>query len=144
MKKCSKCKIEQSKNEFCKDKYNKDGLSSQCKICRSRRYGKWILNNLGYEQSLEFKNTQRKYHLKNRYNITINDYDDLLKSQNGKCAVCESECPTRGDGRFCVDHNHKTGKVRGLLCSKCNLILGNSDDNIIVLTKAIEYLVKNT
>ena len=79
--------------------------------------------------------------LKYKYKINQNDYDQFLKEQNNCCKICEI------DNNFglllSVDHNHKTGKVRGLLCQNCNLILGNSKDNIKILEKAIQYLKDN-
>ena len=72
-----------------------------------------------------------------RYNITSRDYDKLLAAQNGRCAICRK--PPNGR-RLSVDHDHVTGKVRGLLCQKCNAILGLADDSIAILIEATEYL----
>lgn len=66
----------------------------------------------------------------------------MYEEQNGVCAVCEKP----GDGRWkklCVDHDHKTGKVRQLLCRNCNMILGQVDDNINHLEKLTSYLKKH-
>lgn len=71
----------------------------------------------------------RKSSLKRLYGITQGDYELLFASQNGKCALCkrsETELKTR----LCVDHDHKTGRVRGLLCRRCNLVLGVYENNI--------------
>lgn len=80
--------------------------------------------------------TKRIYVLKNKYGISEEEYSRLHELQNGKCAVCGKEL----DHNLCVDHDHKTGKIRGLLCDKCNLALGNVDDNLEILLKLIEYL----
>ena len=75
--------------------------------------------------------------LKRRYGITLEQYEAMLESQNGKCAICKGDCLT---GRnLAVDHDHETGKVRGLLCSKCNQGLGQLN-NIELLQRAIDYL----
>jgi hypothetical protein len=68
----------------------------------------------------------------------------MYESQEGKCAICKSTKFGRaGISYFSVDHCHKTGKVRGLLCSYCNTALGQMDDSIDRLKSAIEYLTKN-
>lgn len=71
------------------------------------------------------------------YGITIDDYKNLLEKQGGVCAICSNK-----DSKFslAVDHCHKTGKIRGLLCSRCNFSLGNFNDDIELMNKAIEYL----
>ena len=73
-----------------------------------------------------------------RYGITTDTYYQMLKSQNGVCKICSQACLTGRE--LCVDHCHTTGKVRGLLCGKCNSGLGSFNDNIQSLKMAIEYL----
>jgi hypothetical protein len=81
------------------------------------------------------------YWLKFNYGITRDEYDKIFLSQNGKCAICESSfCPT--GKRFAVDHDHKTGKIRGLLCQPCNTSLGQMKDSPELLRKAADYLEK--
>ena len=82
----------------------------------------------------------RKKHLA-KYGLTPDQYDDRLKSQNGCCAICKSNSPkTSRIKHFCVDHCHKTGKIRGLLCSKCNRAIGLLEDSVEFLQTAIGYL----
>ena len=76
---------------------------------------------------------------RNGYQITEEQYYDKLEEQNGKCAICNSECDK---GRLAIDHDHKTNKVRGLLCRQCNLGLGNFSDNLDKLEAAVLYLRK--
>ena len=81
----------------------------------------------------------RKAHLQTTYGLTLEDYDYMLENQNEGCAICG----TKDTGKwkhFCVDHNHKTGEVRGLLCHKCNLGLGALNDDLDIIKKAIVYL----
>lgn len=89
------------------------------------------------------------YHMKRklvkRYGINEEIYQQILKKQEGKCAICGSKKATPIDyknapQRLAVDHCHKTGKVRGLLCFSCNRALGYLKDDITLLKKAIEYL----
>ncbi len=95
----------------------------------------------GYSQGCKCEicrtsNAARKY--VKRYGITIDEYDTLLRSQNGVCAICSRE-PVDGQ-RLAVDHDHKTGKVRGLLCFKCNTGLGHLGDSLDTLKRAVDYL----
>jgi len=78
---------------------------------------------------------RKKNQLKRDYGITLEIYKEMFNKQNGRCAICKNEFKT-----LCVDHDHLTGKIRGLLCHKCNLILGYSGDNIIILKNSIKYL----
>ncbi len=77
-------------------------------------------------------------HLRLSYGMSLDDYYTLLKEQDGICAICKK--PNRNGARLCVDHNHRTGIVRGLLCTQCNVILGYIDDSPIILKGAIKYL----
>lgn len=88
--------------------------------------------------------TQKASFIKSTYGITITDYYEMLQFQNELCAIC-GKPETRknkytGTCRLHIDHDHKTGKVRGLLCSKCNVVLGAFGDNIEILMSAINYL----
>jgi hypothetical protein len=75
------------------------------------------------------------------YNITLEEWNNLLQSQNNKCAICNNDNPSKIKS-FDTDHCHKTGKVRGLLCHNCNVGLGNFKDDINYLKSAISYLEK--
>jgi hypothetical protein len=78
--------------------------------------------------------------LKRRFGITFKKYDEMLKSQNGVCAICQSSC--RSGKNLSVDHCHKTGKVRGLLCVDCNLGIANLKESQEIFKKAAEYVEK--
>lgn len=78
--------------------------------------------------------------LKSLYGVTLEDYDRMAEAQGHKCAICHSTDPRGNGSRFAVDHDHKTGKVRGLLCGPCNMGIGKLGDDIALLTAAIEYL----
>jgi len=77
--------------------------------------------------------------LRVKYGITREQYDLLCESQGGRCAVCTTTTPG-GRGAWAVDHDHRTGKVRGLLCTKCNTGIGLFDDDPVRLRAAIKYL----
>lgn len=84
---------------------------------------------------------QRNKYLQRKYGITQEQYLQMFQEQEGACWICHRE-PKPGKRPLCVDHNHKTGEVRGLLCMRCNLGLGTRAfrDNISYLLKAAEYL----
>lgn len=74
------------------------------------------------------------------YGITLDDYKRMYSEQNGCCAICDKEKPPEGKNGLVVDHCHKTGKVRKLLCAQCNKGLGHFFDDVSILEKAINYL----
>ncbi len=78
--------------------------------------------------------------LKKNFNITLNDYKKMLSDQNNLCKICNNIDPYRS---LAVDHCHKTNKIRGLLCHKCNTSLGHFNDSIEILESAIKYLKEN-
>jgi hypothetical protein len=78
--------------------------------------------------------------LKREYGIDKDGYENLLKLQNGKCAICGLHEQNHRNKVLNVDHNHKTKKVRGLLCNNCNRGLGHLKDNILFLENALAYL----
>jgi hypothetical protein len=81
---------------------------------------------------------RRRYHMKSNFGLTLEDFDRMLEQQNGVCAICEKECPT--GQRLGVDHDHVTGKIRGLLCRKCNSGIGQFGDSLDLVKKALAYL----
>jgi len=139
-KTCTKCGIvypEPFEKWFYKHPTCKDGFHGQCKKCRYKAAKKWNKTKRGKEsfrKSLKKyaisekgrkkrKTTNRRNLLKLNYNITIDEYDKMFRHQQGCCAICGIH-QTELKKRLFVDHDHKTGKVRGLLCPNCNRRLG--------------------
>lgn len=91
--------------------------------------------------TLEEKREEFEYRwrlsLKKRFGMTPDDYMRMLDRQNGVCGICGR---TNGQKKLCVDHCHATGRVRGLLCTKCNKGLGIFDDDVTRIVRAAEYL----
>jgi hypothetical protein len=81
-----------------------------------------------------------QYDLKRKYDLSLEGYFALLEEQEGKCAICGNIFCDSNERRLCVDHNHETGKVRGLLCFNCNTGLGKFNDDLGLLKKTIVYL----
>ncbi len=153
MKVCRKCHEAKELSEFSRCKSMKDGFHNICKVCDAKRKKeayiphprevnsyKTILEN--GKRVLIDKEAKRQYdksyRLMKKFGITPEDYDKMFEMQDGKCAICH-----KNSGRTLhVDHNHKTGKVRGLLCFQCNLVLGYSYDDTEILRNATLYLQK--
>lgn len=81
----------------------------------------------------------RKSHLKSKFGLTQEDYDAMLEAQAGGCAICGTEDTSPWDW-FCIDHDHQTGTVRGLLCRSCNTAIGQVADSPEILRQAVAYL----
>lgn len=143
MKHCGGCDKEQLPSEFHKNRAHKDGLASQCKTCcdgrvRSERFRE-RKREYRVENLSRIKLYDKSYRLKVVYGIDLKTYAKMLKDQGEKCLICEvprSECVKD----FHVDHDHKSGKVRGLLCFKCNAGIGNLCDDVKIIERAIRYL----
>lgn len=125
MKVCSTCKEEKPLTDF----YNK---KAHCKICSNKAALQWKKDNKEKDQI-----TRQKSKLKAKYGMTIEQYDAMVKEQKGVCYICKNENPTR---KLNVDHCHKTGKIRRLLCDKCNMTLGLINDSQELLKQFIFYL----
>lgn len=110
-----------------------------CKVCGSTtnkrpKKSKTCHKCLAVRYASTRKANARRQHLRIKYGITEAQYDALLQAQNGKCRICGTA------GKLHVDHDHGTGRIRGLLCHQCNVGLGHFRDRPDLLTKAIEYL----
>ena len=94
---------------------------------------------------------QRKFcwrciNMKKRFGITGGDYDNILRSQNGQCAICEITAGPQAWDFLHIDHNHLTGEVRGLLCPTCNTTIGQIENAILegrLTHKALDYIKKS-
>jgi hypothetical protein len=129
---CPRCDKEKSTNNFYKDIHTFYGISIYCSECQRKK------NKVRYELDPEgHRNTQ----LKSDFGITSEQYNSVLFKQDNKCAICRKE---REGRRLSVDHDHKTGKFRGILCNKCNLGLGYFNDSVDLLKVAINYIRRAT
>lgn len=137
-KSCNKCGEIKSLDQFPKRKDSADGHHNSCKACENVRKSK-------------YKWTREQWwawEIKKQFGLTVDAYNSLLEEQNHSCAVCNTHLDDYkgiyGKGkkveRFSVDHCHTSGKVRGLLCYNCNLLLGHAKDNVEVLEAAVAYL----
>jgi hypothetical protein len=127
-----------------------DSKGTECRICRAARSRRWIdvpdnrthhnqVRHIWYLSHLErAKQSARRSRFKRRYGLTVAEYQELWDRQSGLCALCGK--PERRHW-LAVDHNHQTGQVRGLLCTRCNVGLGWVD-NQTWLEQAQNYLAK--
>ena len=124
MKICNRRGKSKPKTAYFADRANKStGTYSICKECKKNAVNDWRKNNrLQYNASMRAYNKKHYYRLRlQRYDLTVEQHTALLAEQKGKCAICR-KLPN-GKRPLAVDHNHKTGKVRGLLCYGCNRAL---------------------
>jgi hypothetical protein len=138
--KCSVCKEEKSLSEFPVRKTHRPGKPvSQCTKCK-------VAYNKAYREKHREKvlEIERKSKLKMAYGITPEQYEHMLKKQDGKCAICSTKKPGGRTKMFFIDHCHNNGNVRGLLCMRCNTGLGLFLDNPKFLLNAISYLKENS
>ena len=133
-KKCSHCKETYPRNPkfFYKRNTAVDGLDFWCKNCKK-----------------EYDNKHNEIKRLEKYDMTTKEYEKMRIEQGNKCAICGIDfdylnkikkdiVPRTGKPR--IDHDHRSGKIRGLLCSDCNIVLGCFKDNPIIILKVINYL----
>lgn len=163
IKTCTKCKEKKSFDSFKRHKGRKDGFYNQCKECvskyrkipetrnRDRETSKiWRKNNpervkasaKKFRESESGKIAILDWQLKIRYGIPIDKFNEMFNNQKGCCAICGIH-QSMLKKRLGVDHSHKTGEIRELLCNPCNTSLGNFNEDIELIHKAIEYLEKH-
>jgi hypothetical protein len=100
---------------------------------RYHRFG----NQWAKENPDKLKAIQRKHKLKQKFGITPEIYERMVFEQGGMCLICSGPPTSSG---LAIDHDHETGKIRGLLCSRCNCGLGMFQDDHNILIRAVEYL----
>jgi hypothetical protein len=147
---CTKCRVDQEPSAFRTEakKSGKTYTRKTCESCRlaarqtpearqqqrEQRIAKWGGNEA-------YRRMRMNDHHMRQYGITLDEKEEMLASQGG-CAICGTRVPPRTRG-WHTDHDHVTGKVRGILCSNCNLGLGYFQDNPEFLSEAINYLERS-
>lgn len=128
---CNACRIEKNISEF----YTGRG---KCKDCVNAAARKIKVDSP--EKYAKYRKRANQYLKERRYGITQKNFDKMLAEQNNMCKICDNEF--KGTKNTHIDHCHDQNKVRGLLCSSCNVSLGQFMDNIEYMYNAIEYLEK--
>lgn len=147
MKLCKKCNENKDLNEFYVKNKSTGCRFTECKECRSNYHKSYYRNNLEnfkeYYKKLDITDKRkaqiRNNHLNHKYGISLDDYENMFRLQGGLCKICQIP-QSELKQNFAVDHCHKTGKIRGLLCKPCNQALGNFKDSVNLLESAINYL----
>jgi len=121
LKFCTKCKLNKPRTEFYKQTSRGDGLRTHCKECLH----KWYLGHKGQ---------QREKYVKRNFGVELDYIKHYVKEVDSCCDICKRQT------KLVVDHNHKTGKFRGMLCTNCNSGLGHFRDEPGILRMAIFYL----
>lgn len=116
------------KNKSDKKAYNQQYYLDHKKEI-DRRSVQWRKNHPEYT---------RKIHLRHNHDLSCENWLKIWESQDGKCAICGKKFKKSSNAY--VDHNHKTGEIRGLLCMKCNFAIGLLNDDLELMKKVIEYL----
>jgi len=148
---CNKCGVE----AFTKDDLEifqraNGGRFGRANMCKQCAVTKTIKNKnarppMTEEQEAQYRKSQRKWHLKKTYNLTLKDYDIMLTEQHNCCKICKCKAYSERNAfreHLVVDHCHLTGDVRGLLCHQCNVALGGFKDDLELLEKALNYLTQ--
>jgi len=133
-------------SEFFKHKEHVDGLTSRCKKCITQKTSARLCAHYKKNKSnLKYKLHELDKKLRYTYGISLEEYKKLIKQQNNKCAVCGTDITyVEGENRKgYVDHNHTTKKVRGIVCTTCNVALGYfyvDSERTRLLEQAIKYI----
>lgn len=160
-KRCKHCGCVKSTDDFYRNNVGADGLRPECKACTAAKRATWYAENAPAEKarvkewqqanrervnagnrerrrSPEARRAQRDGHLRRKYGITADQYDEMLAAQGGVCAICEREPNPKIS--LHVDHDHETGAIRGLTCFRCNQAMGAFGEDPELLRSAAAYL----
>lgn len=149
--KCTKCKELLSLTKFRTRKESSTGYQYWCKECEYKsnklRYEKTHIKIIPTKESMESKlrikqEKDKRRMLLYRYNMTLEEYNVMYEKQDKKCLICNIEFPLGTLKGLCVDHDHITNKVRALLCTSCNTLLGKIENNPAII-KNIECYISN-
>lgn len=149
---CPRCKLEKDIEEFT-IRQTGDRMGQPvawCKGCNAEVSTAYQRQRIANDPSL-YRRVDWPSKLKRYYGITVEDYYRILAEQGGGCALCGSMTPEVGNRKykknvriaFDVDHDHKTGKVRGLLCTRCNRLVGLANDDPNTAQKLVDYLLNH-
>lgn len=155
LRKCIKCLREKPRSEFYRQPRRKDGLFPYCRQCSNRQSTLWRQNNPDKDKVIRQRTAAkhpfgpRASQMKSNYGLDREQYESMLREQDGKCAI--PSCGKTLISRFaakqnspkfvaCVDHDHSNGRVRGLLCNRCNYVVGCVEKHSSIVVDARRYL----
>ncbi len=129
-KTCRKCKIKKKLSEFYKTNQNTSGYAAQCKDCRRKIVSLYRKSN---------KSKVNATRIKTKYGITVEEWKVLFDKQKGCCEICGTH-QSEITHTLHIDHCHRTGKVRSLLCRACNHAVGNVKENRDIALRLVKYI----
>lgn len=132
---CPKCGVEKPTGEYWRQANSRDGLQYRCKKC----FYEWRREaDRRYMESGKHASRQRENHYRRKYGISVGDVDAMAREQKNKCLLCG-----RGPGKRALhlDHDHATGRIRGLLCYSCNRAIGHFRDDPDLMLRAALYVM---
>ena len=136
---CPICKeVKDFETGFYPNKASRTGYAAHCIVC-SNELSRKRPTEERHEAYIKYKRTGRNNKLVKNFGITIEQYEQMLADQNGECAICGG---TDKKKSLAVDHDHETGKIRGLLCGRCNPSVGFLLNSVERAQKIIEYIKK--
>ena len=150
LKRWSKCHNHKPRSEFGVESRRPDGLRCFCRECGKKQSKEYRQRpEVRKRRRAHFRRPEqlayrRSYALVRRFGITLEEYGALLESQQGRCAICGTDKPNGRWNTFHVDHCHKTGAIRGLLCHGCNAALGQFGDNEEGIRSVLKYFKRAT
>lgn len=131
MRACTRCGVTKPLAEFPRDRSRPTGRHQRCKPCDAARHA---------DDRAKNPERERSNYLRRNFGITVEQYEQMLQRQDGTCAICHE--PPKNQA-LAVDHDHTTGQVRGLLCRRCNQLLGSAHDDAALLRSAADYIEKS-
>jgi hypothetical protein len=127
---CRRCGQDKVAGDFTWKTNGKIAHGQKCKAC---------FNEIN--DTPEYRERQRDNHLKRLYGLSAEEYDTFFREQGGVCAICKQESDTTGkNSKLHVDHDHTTGKVRGLLCYRCNVAMGFLSEDTQRIYQILDYI----
>ncbi len=156
---CRTCGLRKTPEEFRRDKRSRDNLSWACRDCSRINEARWCTNNIDRKRDNaraasrrrrekepeRDREILRRSRLRTKYGIEFEDFLAMLDLQDWQCQICDKKLAVRIAGKrkgnvACIDHDHETNKIRGILCSHCNRGIGLLGDNPLKLEKAAVYI----
>jgi hypothetical protein len=131
---CARCHQVKPLGQFHRRKKGRLSRTRSCRVCRNAQHAQWKARNTDawWRSHTAYKGRQ--------YGITVDQFIEMLEVQDHRCAICRKPLGTKGTA---IDHDHNTGRVRGLVHSHCNLVIGNANEDVSVLFGAIRYLKRH-
>lgn len=136
-KQCQRCKQHLPLSMYGKLSSSKDGFNYRCKPCANQANKESAARNPD-----RLATSKRNSWLQRNYGIDNDEYDRMVREQDDKCGCCGTADKGTNRSYWCVDHDHQTGVVRGLLCATCNKSIGQLGDTVEALERALAYLKK--